>query len=258
MATIKKENTIKQDDIVKDVDLIMWSVQLSELYRFTHQRFWERETTAHEFAMRIDGLDFEGNKVPRAESVAEHSWHICDIALIIAPRFKDLNVQKCLLHAVLHDKLEIITGDKNPLGRDGKGTKTHAFNEEKRQAKDILEMEAMEVYLKKLNEQASLIQKEILEDTIYLKSNEAKFIKAIDKIHPLVYILRKKGGNMIDEHINFTLKYTSTCINFFPDIEPYYREFINRLFIEISNYRKIDVNNLKLKFSIEQLTLFNT
>ncbi len=127
------------DEVKKDIDLILWSTRLSELYRFTHQRFWETETLANEMALKIEGEDKDRKPVPRAESVAEHSWHIADIILIIAPRFPQLQIERCLLHAILHDKLEIITGDKNPLGKNGKGTKTHAFNPTKKSVKDMVD-----------------------------------------------------------------------------------------------------------------------
>jgi len=244
-------------EVKKDVDLIFWSTKLSNLYRFTHQRYWEEETIQNQYAIRIEGLDTAGNKIPRAESVAEHSWHIADIALIIAPRFQELNLEKCLLISILHDKLEIITGDKNPLGKNGKGTKTHAFNSEKRASKNELEKEALEKYLSKLNEYTLNIQKSSLLDTLSLASIESKFIKAIDKIHPLIYIIRKKRGKMLDDHIIFTLRYSRTYFDYFPQLEPYYNEILDRLFIEISNYRKCDVNDLRSKFHVEQLDLFN-
>jgi len=249
-------NNVTSDEIKLDVDLILWSTKLSGLYRFTHQRFWEKETFEHEYAMRIDGVDKSGNKVPRAESVAEHSWHIADIILILAPKFKGLNIEKCLLHAILHDKLEIITGDKNPLGKNGKGTKSHAFNEIKKQKKDYLESQALNIYLKKLNSSALSIQKEILEDTIELATIESKFVKAIDKIHPLTYIIRKKQGDMLDEHISFTLKYSRTYYKFFPGLEPYYSELIHRLFVLIGQKRNVSIELLQKQFSSEQLDLF--
>ncbi len=244
------------EEVKKDIDLILWSTKLSELYRFTHQRFWESETIANDFALRIEGVNQKGDKTPRAESVAEHSWHIADIILIIAPRFRNLNIGKCLLHAILHDKLEIITGDKNPLGKNGKGTGTHAFNEARKNDKDEMERDALKVYLRRLNSEASQIQKEILEDTIELTSIESRFVKAIDKIHPLTYIIRKKSGDMVDEHISFTLKYSGTYSNFYPELEPYYIELTDRLFIEIAKHRNLDAGYLKKQFYTEQLRLF--
>lgn len=205
-----------KDEVKKDVDLILWSTKLSGLYRFTNQRFWENETIQNEYSLRIEGVNPLGFSTPRAESVAEHSWHIADMVLVIAPRFSRLNIGRCLMHAILHDKLEIITGDKNPLGRDGKGTKTHAFNERKKIDKDNLEREAMDIYLNKLNSYAFEIQKDILESTINTTSLESKFVKALDKIHPLSYIIRKKRGDMVDDHIIFTLKYSKTYYNYFP------------------------------------------
>ena len=108
-------------EVDRDVDSILWSARLNDIYRYSHQRFWEKETRELEIATNIQG-------VPRLESVSEHSWHLADIALLIFHRFQPLDLGKCISLAVLHDKLEIITGDKNPVGRDGTGKSTHAFN----------------------------------------------------------------------------------------------------------------------------------
>ena len=139
-------NNITEEEVAKDINLILWSTRLSGIYRFTHQRFWEKETLDLEHALRIDGY----NDTPRAESVAEHSWHIADIALTIAPRFNGLDIGRCIMLAILHDKLEIFTGDKNPVGKNGKGTTTHAFNEQSKVLKDEKEKDALRKYKNKL------------------------------------------------------------------------------------------------------------
>src|SRR5882762_7111207 len=88
------------DGVRGEVDLILWSIKLHNVRRYFHQRFWEDETRASEFASLVEPL-------PRLESVSEHSWHVSYIANLIAPRFKSLNVQKVLTHCILHDLLEI-------------------------------------------------------------------------------------------------------------------------------------------------------
>ncbi len=50
--------------------------------------------------------------VDHPESVADHSWGMCLLILILCP--PELNKQKCLEFAIVHDLAESITGDYVP------------------------------------------------------------------------------------------------------------------------------------------------
>jgi putative hydrolase of HD superfamily len=48
----------------------------------------------------------------RRESVADHSWRMAMMAIVLIPRTKlDLNIEKVLKMAIIHDLAEIETGD---------------------------------------------------------------------------------------------------------------------------------------------------
>src|ERR1700686_1208986 len=141
--SVDNSGTLSEADVETDIDLILWSVRLASIRRYFHQPFWKEETTDAEYADRIESY-------PRLESVAEHSWHVADIVLLLAPHFPILNVSRCAQLAILHDKLEIITGDLSPLDRSGTGASTHAFNENKQVVKLVSEEEALELYLRRL------------------------------------------------------------------------------------------------------------
>jgi len=243
-------------EVERDIEFIIWSFKLTEINRYVKQRFWEKETLENEYASRIFGFSQDGKMSPRAESVADHSWHIADMTILIAPRFPILKLDKCLLLAILHDKLEIITGDKSPIGKNGKGTNSHAFNIDKKELKERQELYAFDMYMRKLNAESMEIQKDVILDAIKLNSEESRFIKAIDRLQPIVYILKKKDGEMSDDHLLFTLKYTSTFENYFPALRPYYEGLINRLLISVAVKRNSDVEDLRKKFNLEQLRLF--
>ncbi|MEZ0611361.1 HD family hydrolase [Fibrella sp. WM1] len=247
-----------EKEVEKDVDYILWSTKLCGIFRFTKQRFWEEETLEHEYIMRMFGNKRNNVSVPRTESVAEHSWHMADIAMLLAPKFSYLDIGKCLMIATLHDKLEIITGDQSPIGKNGKGNKTHAFNEQKKTEKDQLEIDSLSQYKKKLNPISFAFQEKIIMEAIELSSPESRFVKALDRIQPLAYIILKKDGIMENKHIEFTLRYSATYMKHFPELAPHYNCLIHRLLETIAKRRKISLSELKTNIDGEQLKLFSS
>src|SRR5262245_28450212 len=135
--------TLDGATVKRDIDVMLWSMHLQRVRRFFHQRFWEAETRNAEYATLVEPF-------PRLESVAEHSWHVADTILLLGRHFSPLNLDRCIRLALLHDKMEVITGDQNPVGRDGTGEKTHAFNLSMRFAKDSKERRAISEYLSHL------------------------------------------------------------------------------------------------------------
>lgn len=242
------KNIISAEEVARDVEAILWSARICNVYRYTHQRFWEKETRELEYALRIEGS-------PRLESVADHSWHLADIVLLIGHRFPPLDIAKCISLAVLHDKLEIIIDDKNPIGRDGTGKKTHAFNAEQRQKKDDLEREALRRYCKRLNEFARQNQLSLMEEMIQAQSREARFIKGLDKLHPLTFVLKKKDGDMINSHLQFTIKYSGTSLEYFPELKPYYDELVRRLICAVAEFRGVSTREVEQIVFTQQLEL---
>ena|SRR5436190_2062228 len=232
-----------------DVSVILWSLRFQTLRRFKNQRFWEEETRDSDYADRVEHM-------PRLESLADHSWHIADIVLLIAPHFVSLDMGRCVQMAVLHDKLELIMGDKNPLGRDGTGNKTHAFNELKRADKDRLERAAFDDYVRKIGQDTRIVQAPIFEELFEKKSQEARFLLGIDKLQPLTYIIAKKQGKVDDDHLLFTLLYSRKAVTYFPPLFPYYKELTLRLLRGVSRNRRISLSALKARLEDGQMPLF--
>ena len=131
---------IDADDVKRDIDVLLWSMRLQWVRRYYRQQFWEKEATAASFAELVEPF-------PRLETVAEHSWHVADCTLLLADHFPELDPDHCVVLALLHDKLEIVTGDPSLVGRDGMGQKTHAFNPERRFSKVERERYALKTYL---------------------------------------------------------------------------------------------------------------
>jgi len=241
------EHIPEPTEVVQDIDLILWSIRLENIKRYHGQKYWEQETIATDYATRIEG-------VPRLESVAEHSWHVADIILLLGSRFS-LDVFKCLRMAILHDKMEITIGDRSPVGRDGKGNQTHAFNLEKQHSKEIAEKNAIGRYTGRLSSPAQFTHRSDLLELLSGLTAEAKFVKAADKLQALAYVIVKKQGNLTDEHLLFTLRYSKKTIQYFPDLNDHYSELKNRLLRQVSRRRGITLVTLIAELTEGQLEL---
>ncbi len=246
---LKKNNNLDSQEVKQDIDIMIWSMRLQNIRRFFHLRFWEDETQDSEYAMKVE-------RNPRLESVADHSWHLADIILLIGRHYTFLDINKCIKLSILHDKLEILTGDLKPIGRDGTGQNTYAFDETLQLNKEMIESEAMQKYLSMLPPSAQPEQSILLNEIIKCTTAEALFVKAIDKIQSLFYIFIKKKGNIADKHFKFSLEYAEKALGYFPEIEPYYSEIRSRLIQQVAKRRSKTIENIEKIFKQDQLPLF--
>lgn len=236
-------------EVNADLDLIMWSLKLASIRRYFHQRYWEKETTESEFASRVECG-------PRLESVADHSWHVADTVMLLAPRFESIDCSRAVMLAILHDKMEISTGDISPVGRDGTGTRTHAFNAEARERKDQAEREAIATYLARVGDAARPMQASLLDELLNGRSDEARFVKAVDKLQALAYVIAKKSGRMSDSHLLFTMQYTSKVALSWPPLQAHLTHLLERLFVSIARVRNVSTEAIRKIAYTEQLRLF--
>lgn len=234
--------------VQRDIDMMLWSFRLQGIRRYYYQRFWEDESKAAEHAGMIEGS-------PRLETVAEHCWHVADTIALIGPHFPDLDLLRCITMAIFHDKMEISTGDRNPLGRDGTGKSAHVFNPLKRLSKDAAEREATRRYIGLLPDVTAKFQTPIFAELQQGKTPEARFVKAIDKLQSLAFVLLKKKGDFADTHLRFTLRYSAKSVEFFPALQPYYLELRGRLVRQVARRRGVTPAVLLAEIGDSQLTL---
>jgi 5'-deoxynucleotidase YfbR-like HD superfamily hydrolase len=180
---------------------------------------------------------------------------VADAVLLLASHFSQLEVGRCLALAILHDKLEIITGDRNPIGRDGTGAATHAFDEAERLRKEALESDALEVYLRKLRDSARHIHSAIFDELGNRASINARFVRAVDKLQALAFVVLKKRGNLDDRHLAFTLRYSEKLVGLFPDLLSHYNELRCRLLRQIAERRGCKPEDVIAGLSSNQLLL---
>ncbi len=112
-------------------------------------------------------------KADRAESDAEHSWHLALFLLLYEDEFSSVDFTKLLKMALIHDLPEIYAGDTNPY-RD------------KTEDKEANEQIAAQKLFSRLP--AFLGEKLVSLFDEYQKQNtvEARLVKSADKLMPLV------------------------------------------------------------------------
>lgn len=224
-------------DAELDIDAILDSFKLQTIRRYFEQVHWNSESVC---AARSDKYE-PGLKL---ENVAAHSWHVADAAMLLADYFSSLDLARVLSLAILHDKLEIFTGDFDPIGVDGQGIDSHAFCPKRRREKAALENDALKKYLSSLRPSARPRQKEIFEEIINGKTPEALFVKAVDKLQALAFVHLKKAGRISDQHLVFTLRYSKKTIAYFPPLSTHYAELVDRFLENVAKQRSTGVRSL--------------
>lgn len=131
----------------------------------------------------------------RRESVAEHSWRLALMVMLIAPRLNEpINVESALKMAIAHDIAEAITGDipyfEAPPGSTAKAVKKD--NERRAMAqinqffKDVGGSELTELW----------------EEYENGKTNEALFVKSLDKLESQLQQLEAGSKTWSEEEIS--------------------------------------------------------
>lgn len=177
--------------------------ELKKLERFKDSVFWKE----YPFPRRY-------------ESVADHTWRVA-IMLVVIEKYlsQPIDVAKALKMALIHDIPEIIAGDASPLGTDGTGRDSHAYNAQKAQEKFEAEKKAARKIFDRLPpDQADEFYNLWLEFEAQI-SFEAKVVKALDRIEGKLQAFEYSGGNLFKEHMKFSLTYGVETYSVDPAIE---------------------------------------
>ena len=106
----------------------------------------------------------------RQESVAEHSWRVSVLALLLKDEFPAINMQKVVTMCLIHDWGEALTGD------------IPSFL--KTETDEATETKAVETILDMLPQKAEYL--ELFNEMKERKTDEAKLWKALDMLEALV------------------------------------------------------------------------
>lgn len=108
----------------------------------------------------------------RQESVAEHSWRLAVMAMLMEEDFPELDMNKVVKMCLIHDWGEAITGDIPAFSKTGED--------------ESVEEEAISSLLGRLGEPLSSSFKDLFEEMKECSTKEAKLCKALDKIETLI------------------------------------------------------------------------
>lgn len=132
------------------------------------------------------------------ESSAEHSWRLSLFVMLCASSFPHLNLEKALKLAIIHDLPEAVCGD------------TPAIYREKYAAKVNEERNALAEIVQSLTPQVQNDIVELWEEYESGKTEEAKYVKALDKLETLIQ--HNQGVNPLEFDYNFNITYGSELV----------------------------------------------
>ena len=143
------------------------------------------------------------------ESVAEHTWRLCLLAMLVAPAFPEVRVERLLRICIIHDLGEAISGDipAPEQARLAQRGQTKAGQERR----DLLE----------LAEPLAPAQREELvalwDEYEAATTPEARLAKALDKLETILQ--HNQGANPPDFDYAFNLEYARAATTGEPLVE---------------------------------------
>ena len=108
----------------------------------------------------------------RRESVAEHSWRLALMAMLVEDEFQDTDINKVIKMCLIHDLGEAFTGD------------IASFN--KTESDEQKELCAYQAWIAELPAYQKKQMSELLEEMEALETKEARLYKALDKMEAVI------------------------------------------------------------------------
>src|SRR5207247_294144 len=100
--------------------------------------------------------------------------------------------------------------------------------------KDEAERAAIEDYVSRLRLSVRSHQSDALLEVLEGITLESRFVKAVDKLQSLAFVMAKKNGNLEDKHLRFTVRYSSKVLHYFPELGGHYSELKSRLLAQVA------------------------
>lgn len=138
----------------------------------------------------------------RQESVAEHSWRIALMAMLIAPEFPDADMDRVIRMCLIHDLGEAFTGD------------IPAF--EKTQKDTAREDDLLMDWVKTLPEATREEFTALLGEMNALETVEAKIYKALDKMEAVIQHNESDIATWLPLEYDLQLRYGAENVTFSP------------------------------------------
>ena len=132
------------------------------------------------------------SNLKRTESDAEHSWHVAMFLFLFEKELPNLDMNKMLKLALMHDLVEIYAGD------------TFAFDKKNKATKKEREFESSKKLFSQLPEDLNNEFTDLFNEYEDVKTSEAKIVKSFDKIQPILQNLCSEGKSWKEHGITFS------------------------------------------------------
>ena len=146
----------------------------------------------------------------RQESVAEHSWRIALMAMLIAPEFPEVDMNRVIRMCLIHDLGEAFTGDIPAFDKTG--------------ADSAREDALFDAWVGTLPETAKAEFAALLAEMNSLETQEAKIYKALDKAEALIQHNESDISTWLPLEYDLQLQYGVKNMQFSPWFQEFRRE----------------------------------
>lgn len=138
----------------------------------------------------------------RRESVAEHSWRLALMAMLLEDEFADTDINKVIKMCLIHDLGEAFTGDIATFN------KTEADNDREEQA--------YQQWIAGFPQMQKEQLQELLQEMSALESKEAKLYKALDKLEAVIQHNEADISSWLPLEYDLQLNYGAKEVEFSP------------------------------------------
>ena len=138
----------------------------------------------------------------RRESVAEHSWRIALMAMLLEPEFQAADMNKVIRMCLIHDLGEAFTGDIPTF--------------DKSQDHEDMEKAAYDRWVASLPEDIRGQFTDLLSEMEALQTQEAKIYKALDKLEAVIQHNESDISSWLPLEYDLQLRYGAENVTFSP------------------------------------------
>lgn len=161
----------------------------------------------------------------RHESVAEHSWRVALMALLMRDEFPKLNMDKVIRMCLIHDLGEAFTGDISAFEK----------KEEDGEKEDEVFFKWIETFPTPYREEFTELLKEMNER----KTDEAKLYKALDNLEAVIQHNEADISTWIPLEYDLQYTYGTDKIEFSPYLKELKKEIDKRTTEKINQKNKV-------------------
>lgn len=141
----------------------------------------------------------------RRESVAEHSWRLALMAMLLQEKFQELDMNKVIKMCLIHDLGEAVTGDIPTF--------------EKTEKDEAVESKAVEELFGTLPERQRREMTGLFAEMNALKTREARLYKSLDKLEALIQHNEAELSTWLPLEYDLQMTYGTEECSFDPYIE---------------------------------------